>query len=306
MPPFLRHVHILMIASLGYAALASETNTTHISLSAGLKQAGGELRYDIGSFKNSSTPISRLTWPMNIPMIAGEASISRSAIEGRLQIGRSLTENAGTIDDVDFADINKQEAIRSESQAALTLWNADLSLLYWLPSRPKPSTWALGAGTGYAYQHMDWDASDLHQWTPATPGIPDIHKAGLVATYEASLHMPYLQLVGQYRKPAWLLEGRLSYSPYLIIDDNDNHRLRGILSETWAEGHGFKAEIQGQWHLSGQWSLVAGASALDLYAKGSQRSHSYGSDISGVKWSEDKKLWISEVEVQLGFRYLMP
>jgi outer membrane protease len=306
MPTATRFSTMLIIASFGYSTLASETNSTSLSLSAGMKQAEGELRYDIGSFRNSSTPISRLTWPMNIPMIAGEASISRSALEGQLQISRSLTENAGTIDDVDFANIDKQEAIRSESQAALTLWNADLSLLYWLPSQPKPSTWSLGAGAGYAYQHMSWEASDLHQWTPATPGIPDIHKAGLVATYEASLHMPYLQLAGQYRKPAWRLEGRLSYSPYLIIDDKDDHRLRGILSETWAEGHGFKAEIQGQWQLTGQWSLVAGASALDLFAEGSQRSHSYGSDISGVKWSENKKIWLSEVGAQLAFRYQRP
>jgi outer membrane protease len=295
-----------MIATLGYSTLASETNTANVTLSAGVNQSAGELRYDMGSFRNSSTPVSRLTWPMNISLVSGEARMSKSALEGRLQISRNLTEGDGTVDDVDYAGSDARESIRSESQAGLTLWNADLSVLGWLPIQNKASPWSLGAGTGYTYQHMDWDASDLHQWTPSTPEIPDIHKNGRVATYEASLHMPYLQLVGRCRKPSWTLEGSLGYSPYLIIEDKDDHLLRGILSETWAEGHGFKAEIQGQWHLTGQWSLVAGASALDLYAEGSQRSHAYGSDISGVKWSENKKIWVSEVEAQLGFRYLMP
>ena len=302
----MRILLFLIVVSAGYSALASGTNSVSVALSTGVSQAGGRLRYEIGSFKDGSAPISRLTWPMNTTLVSGEACISSSAVEGRLQIGRNLTENSGVIEDVDYDGSDDREAIRSESQAGLTLWNADLSLLYRVFPRGKASTWSVGAGAGYAYRNMNWEASDLHQWTPSSPGIPDVYNSGLVATYEASLHMPYLQLVGRCSKPSWSLEGRLGYSPYFVIEDRDNHILRGILSETWAEGDGFRLEIQGQWHITGQWSLIAGVSGLDLYAAGSQHSRLYGSDISGVAWSEDKRIWVSEVEAQLSILYLLP
>jgi outer membrane protease len=297
---------LLLFPYVSVQAATDDANALQASFRAGLGYERGQASCELGNFKNGAPPSSRLTWPTDVALIHGDARISDSVLEGRLLVVRSLTKHAGVVDDVDYDGFGTQESIRSESQASLALWSTDISLLCWLHSWRKPSTSSVGAGTGYTYRNMSWQARQLHQWDPASPVGSDIYNPGLVATYEAGFHMPYLQLVGRHSRSSWAMEGRIGYSPYLVLEDRDDHVSREILSHTHARGDGFRLEVQSQWRIAGRCFLIANASGLDLRAQGAQHSRQYGSGDPQVRWSEDKKIRYSEIAAQLGVLYLLP
>jgi outer membrane protease len=297
---------ILAIAP-GFSAHASDSNSVNVALSAGLDYYRGHLRYEIGNFDAGESPISRLTWPVKTVMFSGKASVSSPLLEGRLQIGRNLGKGSGVIEDVDYEEFPNREMIRSESQSHLILWNADVDLLRRILPQHGDAAWSVWGGAGYTYRDMRWEATDLHQWTPSSPDMPDMHVAGLVATYEANLNMPYVELVARYVRAAWLIEGHVTYSPYLFIDDADDHVLRGIRSDAFMNGQGLTWDIQGQWHVTGPWFLTAMAGGLDLHADGDRHSRQqYGTDNSQITWSMDQRTWISEFHAQAGILCLLP
>ena len=296
---------ILAIAP-DFSALASDTNSLNVALSAGLDYYRGQVRYEIGNFNAGGSPVSQLTWPVKTVVASGKVSASSPVLEGRLQIGRNLGEGSGVIEDVDYAAFPDRETIHSESQSHLALWNADVDALRRILPLHGDAAWSVWAGAGYIYRDMRWEATDLHQWAPSSPDTPDAYIPGLAATYKASLNMPYLELIARYSRPSWLLEGHVAYSPYLLIDDVDDHTLRGIRSDALTDGQGLKWDIQGQWHFAGPWFLTAMAGGLDLYADGVEHSRQYGPDNSEIAWSMDRRMWISELHAQAGILCLLP
>jgi outer membrane protease len=295
-----------MAIAPGFPALASDTNSLNIALSAGPDYYRGQVRYEIGSFDAGGSPVSRLTWPVKTVMASGKASVSSPVLEGRLQIGRNLGKGSGVIEDVDYEEFPDREMIHSESQSHLILWNADVDVLRRILPLQGDDAWSAWAGAGYIYRDMRWEATDLHEWTPSSPDTPDLHASGLAATYKASLNMPYLELIARYGRASWLIEGHIAYSPYIFIDDVDDHVLRGIRSDASTDGQGLKWDIQGQWHVAGPWFLTAAAGGLDIRADGVRHSRQYGPANSDIAWSMDQRIWLSELHAQAGILYLLP
>lgn len=291
----------------GSQAVASATNSCcTATFAAGPGYEWGQAKYEIGSFDAGGAPISQLTWPLGNALVLGEACVACARLEGTLGLGRSLKEDAGTIDDVDYEEFPHVESIRSESRADLTTWLADARILYWFPASSADAAWLVGAGAGYAFRSMQWEASDLHQWTPATPDDPDIHSAGLVATYEARVHMPCLALAARRRQASWSLEGWLGYAPHVLVDDEGTHTLRGIAYDAHMQGRGLQWEARGAVRVTDRWFLAAAFSGFSIQACGDERNRDAGIHSPDMTWSEDKRFKMSEMRAQLGVLCSLP
>ena len=229
-----------------------------LAISAGLARMSGDTTYRIGgnvALANGRTtrlrfPISELKFPLDVILgkIEANARVTKK-LSARLVVSKSLTENAGKIQDSDWGAFYLDGLpalgpdsldIYSESDADLDATMVGISLRYRLVDRARSR---LSVGAGYLHQQLTYDVSNLDQWYPSLQRPPFYYfkheyAAGKIGEYEVTYSIPYLEVAGQYQIANRLkVEGVISLAPRVTAEDYDNHILRGKISEGTADGN---------------------------------------------------------------------
>jgi hypothetical protein len=273
------------------AAAATTTAAARFAVRGGLGMLNGDTTYRIGGFTTLSSgesgtlrfPLSELVFPLDVMTATLEADAALAdRWRARLSLTQSLTDDAGTAQDSDWGiwydefpwwtDPDSLD-VYSESDATLDAFEADLRLTYRLWRR---NGLDLAAGAGCRRQAFDFDLENLDQWYPSfneTLGYEVPHEIvpGAVAEYSITYLMPYLYGGADLRvgRRGRVLAG-VSAAPWVDIEDEDSHLLRGKSSEGDAEGSAVWIDLEGRYDLTRNWSAALTVAYTAIAGDGDQ------------------------------------
>jgi len=282
---------------------------------AALEHKYGYVTYEIGGdYSNSEGasvtywfPISRLKWPINAFMaeIGSEIHLGKR-LEIKGSISHNITSNLGNskVEDSDWvfdpAIYGDTPDIYSESNSDFKGYGGDIQARFWILDRhySNNSSFSLGIGAGFSYQHYDWEASNVDQWSPSGYyGNSHFYRSGLIGTYKSELFMPYLELAIRSKFGKADITGTIGGSPYLWARDEDNHLLRYKLMKTDAHGYSLKAGIQANYNFTEHWFAGLRFNLLYFHAKGTQKGYQYADLYEDNRWYLAGYQWDIEHEI---------
>lgn len=304
-----RHAHPLNVWILGallsltaaLPALGEPASEWKVNTWAGAGALGGATTYEIGgAFQTADYedtahfPISRLEWPANAVLATVGGSVEYRGVGARLEAGKSLTSDAGKVRNSDWEDSGNPTllTIFSETDADFTAWLMDGSLHLRVPlNSGKGKTRArIGGGFGLFYQDSCWEANNLDQWYPAEPLVPHDYQDGLIGTYETRVTMPYIEISGDLSWGPVFFEGRIGVSPYAMVTDIDDHKLRYIRAETDATGSGLLGELLVRYTFPRFFFVQGTLFMLGFDVKGTEHDVVYAGDDAGDTWQIEHKV----------------
>jgi len=293
-------------------------------VAAGFKH--GDVTYEIGGDYSDSAgdsgsywfPLSKLKWPINAVMAGFDASVRPfNRVELNASFFHNITNNlgGGKVEDSDWmydpAIYGDTPDIYSESDTDFRGYTGDLQARFWIIDRHyrNNSSFSLGVAAGFAYQHYNWEASNLDQWSPSgVYGTDHTYTAGPVGTYKAELFMPYLELALRSKIGSVDINGTIGGSPYLWVRDEDDHMLRKRLMTTDAHGYSVKAGLQANYNINPHWFVGARFNVLYFKARGTQNGLQYETTTeatAGYRWDIEHEITSFQVDSLLlaGFRF---
>lgn len=253
----------------------------------------GDITYQIGGeviFNNYERtfvhfPISELKFPFDCFMGSLETHVYYDQkIEGYLDFSKNLNDPSTKMEDSDWL-IPNEKTIYSESNAFLETWDLEVGF------RKEVNSWqkknfclTMALGMGYIYQHTEWEMSNLDQWNPQNSGLEHYyHDDGIIGSYEVQVHMPYIELINIKCTLFHRLHilNRLCFSPYLKVNDQDDHKLRYIFGKTKAYGSGFIFETNAQFDVTQYIFLSTKIKLLEFKAHGVGKKNVYDGEDEG-------------------------
>ena len=235
-------------------------------------------------------PLSELVWPMEVTMVEAGLRLQPFPLwEVRLRGAVSVTDDAGTLEDRDWElpDLLPGTVTTySESDTALNAEEQELRLSY-DAGRLGRGACALRAqvGAGWLRQQADWQSLSGVQYS-LFQDEPIVFDREGVITYRTDLDLPYADVGIQVVLKNLALEARCGWSPLARIQDRDDHRARGILAETDADGDGLLVEAAASWSFAPRWSATVSYRRLNLSVDGMSRNLDYAGEESpaGTRW----------------------
>ncbi|MBN1676408.1 MAG: omptin family outer membrane protease [Kiritimatiellae bacterium] len=229
---------------------------------AGLCRLSGHSTYEVGA--SGWWPLSRLEFPL-------ETDMALLGLGGRFhrfwtfgaELAASISRDAGTMRDWDWLseDVPGRLDLYSESDAELAAFTLEFVCRRALR---RHEAWTVCGGLGYLYQSFGWRCTDVHQWSPS--GLAGFDYEGTpeetALTYDARYHIPYLEATAAFRRARLALEAGAAYAPLVLAEDEDDHRLRGILCRTDARGVALRGRLNARVRLTEHLFLFAGLDAL--------------------------------------------
>lgn len=299
-----------ILALAGAQALAGDWKGT---LEAGAGAWDGEASYSIGGtlwdpfygYDEMPDKISELTFPLDVAFASAGGSLTwKNDFEFRGLATFSLTDPETGITDSDW-DWD-QLVIYSDTDAELSAWTADagLNCWFWRSRAAEPFGLALGSGLNLLVQHFEWTASNMDQWYPANPEFGHDYFSGNVMTYETDIVLPYASLSAALSCDK--LSGRvdIGIGP-AYVQDEDDHLLREIRSETDMTGVGLKGSAEVRCDFTAHLFALARVTALSIEADGTEEDTVYGGIDAGDRWEIDHEfsLTLATVGLSLGYAF---
>jgi outer membrane protease len=297
---------VLIIACSALAEGESDFSTSQsfdqgsmVDLDVGLEGWGGDLTYRIGGmivFPDGSTeythfPLSELEFPLEVLLLSGQASAEieglwRASIRGAV----SLDSDAGTVYNSDWGVWSQSGEldIFSESSADLDVWEVEA----WLGMVVARGAYGLlSLGAGYLYQSFDYTMSDLDQWTFLSWGeVSSDRVSGRVATYEATVEMPYVGVEWNWAPdPLLQFDLRAGFSPYTQVEDEDHHLLRSKVSRADDEGIGFLMQADARYPFTQGWYAEASVRFVWFEVDGDQVQYQDGALLGQIEHEIDSE-----------------
>lgn len=289
----------------------------HGSLQAGAGYWMGDATYSIGG--EAWTPeegtvrlhdkISELKFPLDVTYGAIGGNLLWN---GRIELFGSfmgnLSDPSSKMEDSDWGVFEGSDAdtldIYSESDAELSAYAVDVGARFWF--RPSTSTnrwaWSIGAGPSLIYQNLDWTIRNVEQWYPSHPEYETETEGGRVATYNAEIFMPYLNVCAllKYKQVSGRLE--IGVGP-AIVQDEDDHILREKRSTADLGGIGAKGVAELRYNLTPHLFALAHISVLAIEATGTSTQEGYGGDMTGFYAEIDEDFSLTSINGGLAIGY---
>jgi hypothetical protein len=290
-----------------------------------LGYTGGDVTYQIGGHVVDNTgtydiyfPISELRWPITVPVATIGADLSLT--DNLLIYGTFLTNLqrfSGKMKDLDWEYQYWSVSTYSESNSNINQFNTDIGIEYWINDKNRPNANSTvidfqhptyGIGAGLMFQDYKWEASDAEQWNPLFEQygyyFPHIILPGPVGTYKAAIQFYYAELIARVKNDILLFEASFGYSPLAIVDDEDDHLLRGKRSKGHTTGYGFKMNLNGRYDISRTFFLTASGYYLYIQTQGTSNNLVYAQLdpylTVGEQWAIDEKVVSGQWKVSLG------
>ncbi len=302
-------VAVILLMTAGNAPAQSYINETSIvsepplaiEVWAGIGYVAGETAYEIGGRAvedgvayDLHHPISRLEFPYGVAVIDAGASFRlhrwcELIMQGRIGSG----DTVDPVVDYDWFEPGYL-TIYSESDAYMETSSLELEYRAWIMEDIENSNLSVALGAGVLWQNSNWDVSNLNQWYPADPSIPAEHVPGLVAEYETSLIMPYIEAMVLSRLNAFEIRALVAGAPWLQVEDVDDHILRSIKSTTTATGSGFRGSLELRWYFTDGIFLSGKIDSTQYFASGTAESNVYDGDDAGSNWTIEHEIESSQ------------
>ena len=281
-----------MVASIAPGGEVYQAENDGFQLVLGLSTSfeSGDMTYEIHGEQDGGWK-SELKWPLDSMLYIGGVSSLRFGERIQLNAGfwKSVTDDAGTLEDSDwlYGYYGNARTIYSETEATLLDGaHFDMSARYdfWKQERI-----LIGAIVGYKATKWEWEAGNGRQWTIDPSEFYEGALPGIGIAYEEQLDVPYVgaaissaALSGQLGVNAYLL-----FSPFAKCEDEDDHLLRGKLSQGDTDGTFWAIGGDVRWNFAQRFVLSAFAnhSAYDLEGEQSQyyyEGESEGSGSTGI------------------------
>jgi outer membrane protease len=289
-------------------ALAGSAGAADLTLSGGVSARRGDHTYRIGGtvVENGvsysvNDPLSELEFPLDTYF--GEAAATLRLTprwEMFARAGFPLSDDAGTLKDSDW-EITGQPGLLttySESDTDFSGWDADIGLRWWMHGTGDTNRWDVGFGAGWRLEDYRWKSLNTAQVSLAgfaggQPVVEGGFYPGTAIDYQSALDMPYAEVSALFRDGRWSLDGRLAAAPWLMVDSEDDHVLRGIYSDAELDGWGWLGEVGVRYDISPTWFLRGSAGVLSYEADGEAKTRVYGGDDPdlppGARWTIDQE-----------------
>jgi hypothetical protein len=153
------------------------------------------------------------------------------------------------------------------------------------------------------YQEFDFECRLIRQEDLRGAVVPadqqlDYEGDGSVSlTYNVKSHIPYLQISPLFTIDRnILLKANIGYSPYVMLNDRDNHKLRNKISKTECKGYSLLFSFTGSYFFMNNIFIKAQIEYVKVDTKGKQEQYDNGTwsaTIDQNNFSERKSLDIS-------------
>ncbi|MFO7569100.1 MAG: omptin family outer membrane protease [Smithellaceae bacterium] len=273
-------------------------------------QIGGRVNdYAHGLSWDQTFPTSELTWPLNTVtgQIGAELRLGRRG-ELRAFYQRNLTGHlGGKVEDSDWLTQTMIPDIYSESETDFEGMTLDAGGRFWFLDRRfnGDAFLALGIGAGLMYQNFKWEARNLDQWYPTRPEWGHDYVAGPIFTYQTKVWMPYAEIVIKSKVRRFDFAASVSASPWMQIQDKDNHLLRAFIAKADTEGFGVKMAMEGNYHFTPRWFAGLRFNLLLFETKGVSTTIGYAGASAGDYYDIEEKITSFQLDTMLtaGFRF---
>ena len=310
------------------AAHNKKTDQAFAYISAGIGKMSGDTTYQIGGTTEDSSgtynlhdPISELMFPLDIYTINLDASFFFfKNINSNISFKTNVTDRTDNMEDRDWGVPWEDPTgsgdyywygpdhldIYSESKTDMTMYMVDLDLLYNVYRNESSSTntdFRIYAGLGYLYQEFDFECRLIRQYdlrgaaVPADQQLDFEGDGGVSLTYNVKSHIPYFKissLITANRNI--LLKANISYSPYVMLNDRDNHKLRNRISKAECKGSALLFSFAGNYFFKNNYFIKAQIDYVKVTTKGNEKQYDNGTwsaTIDQKNFSERKSLDIS-------------
>ncbi len=274
-----------------------------ISFAAGTGIMQGHTTYQIGGSYDSPEesgelhfPLSELVFPLNTYMVSAETNIlflEKWKIDMKFQT--NLKNDTDHMKDSDWGIPYEDPPgsdnfywygpdhldIYSESETSLRAYILDIDLLFRFYHHVSRSPYFKDidffAGPGYIFQQYKFQCRLIRQWDyrPDNPEPLDYLGDGSVGlTYKVLTHIPYLKLNTEINlKNRYQIYFSIGYSPYVILNDRDNHVLRSKISKAECTGSAVLFSLGGKIDLQKSLFLKLQFDYISIDTEGEQKQY---------------------------------
>jgi hypothetical protein len=213
--------------------------------------------YNFGTTKytmNGTEVASELDFPLDFATggVRAELNVLKDGLSDwtvSAEFVSSLNDPGGYFTDRDWdiaADGTRLEFSNTKSnvQGSMTSFRGEVAKLVY-----RGTGWDLAVFAGFSRQSVSQDAIDVTGWqvvsdTAGNSFVVHFSYEALALSYDIDYYRPLLGVAPRfYINPNVLLEGRIAGSPFLYLEDLDNHRLRGFTAVSDGHGYGFNSRV---------------------------------------------------------------
>ncbi len=297
-------------------------------VSAGIGKMSGHTTYQIGGTTKDSSgtyemhdPISELMFPIEVYTINLDASFFFfENFNSNLSFKTNLADRTGNMEDRDWGVPWENPIgsgnyfwygpdhldVYSESKTDMTMYIFNIDLLYEVYSNNFSSIntgFQVYAGLGYLYQEFDFECRLIRQYDLRGDDVPvdqrlNFEGDGSVGlTYNVKSHIPYLEISSLLiYDQKFLLKANIGYSPYVMLNDRDNHKLRNKISKAECKGSSLLFSFAGSYFFENNIFIKGQFDYVKVDTEGKQKQYVSGTwsgTIDQKNFSERKSLDIS-------------
>jgi len=261
-----------------------------VSCYVGYSYLDGDTTYKITSVDGTQ---SELEFPLESSLVGGKLDVAYNDPAFSYYSPKFIwslelygdVDNSGNLKDRDWIAGDGQSGldIYSESRVEMDARIADMSLLWnmWVNEGA-----AFGLVLGFRYHKFEYRAYDTNQVGYGIYALTYTdYYPGATLRYYVKYKMPYIGFSWNTRMGDRLyLDGRMLYSPYVDVDDKDDHLLRYKLSKTSADGDAFLMSLHGRYSLRSGWFVDLGMEYGSIDTDGIQHQEFYAGTYAGTTY----------------------
>jgi hypothetical protein len=276
-------------------------------------QIGGEVEYANNESSKVRFPISELVFPLDVYIATfnGKFQLDQN---WKLVLGvkKNISTESGKMEDSDWgyyyllnvpgADPDSFD-VYSKSDANVNLMIAEIGARYYFSRKTyKSSEVSFFAGGKYIYHNFDFDISNVDEWYPSQPDEPHTRVDGKVLTYEVTKHIPAATIGIELKSQEKLsFDAYFGYSPFVTVEDKDNHLLRSKISKAECDGDATLLSLSGSYNFHPQWTIDLRFDYISIDTKGHQKQYINGDYLATIEQKNFSEITTYGLSVSYSF-----
>jgi len=282
----MKKLMVILFFAVIFFIEGTPSHAANFDVTAGIVKLSGDTTYRIGyPFSDVSGtyegyfPFSQLEFPLDVSMLSLGSSIEFSdRWKASLTIQTNITDDPGEMKDSDWitsSDPTRLDVFStSDTELDAMIW--DINLGYKIFKAPK---FSFIVGGGYLHQNFDFKCRIIRQYSPSgLSGYDYLGDGSVGLKYEITYDIPYLEVGIQSNfNNKFSVEASLGYSPFVTVENEDQHLLRHKVNRGDLEGDALLFSVEGRIDIFTHWFLTFGIDYVTIETdKGDMDAYFYG------------------------------
>jgi len=302
----------------------------HFSIAPSVGLMRGHATYQIGGHVDDPTgsydiwfPLSELIFPLNVTMGGMDFTVTYDQVwRLKTELRKNITSSAGNMKDSDWGIPWENPPgsgtyywygpdsldIYSESTTELDAFVLDVDVMgKFAQTTLQSAVISFHGGLGYRYQDYNFKCSLIQQWdnregAPPSEKMDYIGDGSVALTYDVTTKIPYAKIASTLAmNNVFNIEASVGYSPFVRVQDKDNHLLSSKLSYGDCDGTAVLLSLNGRLDVLHPVFFEMAADYISIDTKGKQTQYTNGS------WSGtlDQKYFstVNSLELLVGYKF---